>query len=580
MFIKRNLKLATVLWTAFGLVLAVCLGQTAVTFWQIYHVAQANRLAATNVDEVVDSVQQISLESTATANQVDDLAGRLEAQLDSGNDGMQLVLRHTEKTVNATKDIVARLEEILDSGDLDDESAGAIEDLLFDAEDAADLIRKESFPLVKASAKRMQENESAARATAHEVAELRTQMESFRDRSQNVSKRAQQVSGYSANSVRRAQNVKSVLVIAAGILIIVGFGIPILIVPRIGQAVRSTVVAMQGLANGNLSVRAKSTSFSEFQTIAESIDQAVGAMAKTVDAVRQGSDHLNASSDHLADTAKTLNDGANRAKEMSQNATGASCAMASRITQASQSLDQVSKDSVAVSSSAERLISEIQEVASGVQKAADIADSATTLVAQGSHQFAELGVAAQEIADVIKVIQDIASSTNLLALNATIEAARAGDSGKGFAVVASEVKALAGQTANATDKIRERIESIQSASQSAISLVQQIDQAIGEVRGESVAISQRVAQQTDLTDQIAKQILRTAKETELVAATVLQTASTSKQICESISEVDRANVITAASAQSTSQSGEQLRLLARDLHTSLQIFAKQDALSS
>ena len=44
--------------------------------------------------------------------------------------------------------------------------------------------------------------------------------------------------------------------------------------------------------------------------------------------------------------------------------------------------------------------------------------------------------------------------TNLLALNATIEAARAGDAGKGFAVVASEVKALASQTAKATEEIR------------------------------------------------------------------------------------------------------------------------------
>ena len=61
--------------------------------------------------------------------------------------------------------------------------------------------------------------------------------------------------------------------------------------------------------------------------------------------------------------------------------------------------------------------------------------------------------ALNEVRRVAQTIRAIAGQTNLLALNATIEAARAGEAGRGFAVVASEVKALAGQTAQATKQI-------------------------------------------------------------------------------------------------------------------------------
>ena len=76
-----------------------------------------------------------------------------------------------------------------------------------------------------------------------------------------------------------------------------------------------------------------------------------------------------------------------------------------------------------------------------------------------------LARAAQQIDEVVGFIRTIAGQTNLLALNATIEAARAGEAGRGFAVVASEVKALATQTAKATEDISAQIAEVQSGDQ-------------------------------------------------------------------------------------------------------------------
>ena len=93
-------------------------------------------------------------------------------------------------------------------------------------------------------------------------------------------------------------------------------------------------------------------------------------------------------------------------------------------------------------------------------------------------QVSELSKAADRIGDVVELINTIAGQTNLLALNATIEAARAGDAGRGFAVVASEVKALAEQTAKATDEISQQVADIQCATRESVQAIQTIGNTI------------------------------------------------------------------------------------------------------
>lgn len=79
----------------------------------------------------------------------------------------------------------------------------------------------------------------------------------------------------------------------------------------------------------------------------------------------------------------------------------------------------------------------------------------------------------KDISSIVDTITEIASQTNLLALNASIEAARAGESGKGFTVVAEEVKKLAEQTSQFTNEIRDKVNSIQGRSNSAVLSMQE-----------------------------------------------------------------------------------------------------------
>ena len=116
-----------------------------------------------------------------------------------------------------------------------------------------------------------------------------------------------------------------------------------------------------------------------------------------------------------------------------------------------------------VASAADELSASVSEVGRQVQESSQIARDAVAQAAKTDQRINELFQVSQRIGDVVKVITAIAAQTNLLALNATIEAARAGASGKGFAVVAQEVKALAAQTAKATDDIGAQIAGMQAA---------------------------------------------------------------------------------------------------------------------
>jgi methyl-accepting chemotaxis protein len=149
------------------------------------------------------------------------------------------------------------------------------------------------------------------------------------------------------------------------------------------------------------------------------------------------------------------------------------------------------------------LIRAIEEVSDEVQSSADIATRAAAQAADAVVMSETLSAHARSIESILAMIRNVAGQTNLLALNATIEAARAGDAGRGFAVVAHEVKALAGQTAKATEEIGQNVGLIQSSTRNAVEAVREIGTAVREINDITSAIAGAVGQQDAATREIS-----------------------------------------------------------------------------
>lgn len=201
------------------------------------------------------------------------------------------------------------------------------------------------------------------------------------------------------------------------------------------------------------------------------------------------------------------------------------------------STEDASSSADMVASSGAELSASIDEIARQKRQSADVTQSAVASALEVEAQVSGLCDTAEEIGQVLTLIETIATQTNLLALNATIEAARAGEAGRGFTVVANEVKALAGQTASATQQIGSRIAQVQASSRSAATAVRGIVNVIGTLDTLSATEAGAIEQQQGATAEIARNVDLVSEGTRTIARTlsgVASMAQNTRQLSETV----------------------------------------------
>ena len=313
---------------------------------------------------------------------------------------------------------------------------------------------------------------------------------------------------------------------------------------EIGEMARSLEVFRTGeMERRRLAEREHTTQAAQRER-ASAIDRIIGEFRAAVTTiVRTVADNVS----RMEATARALSTIAHQADEQAHAVSNSSKATSSKVRTVATATDELGASIRAINEQA----GQAHDV---VRRATDITRSADRLVGR-------LSDGADRIGSVVKVIRNIAEQTNLLALNATIEAARAGGAGRGFAVVAAEVKALASQTAAATEDIANQVEAIQSSTIQAVGAIRSISEVMDDIGRFTEAIVGAVEQQNN--------------STQMIASNVQQVAAGAKELSGNMVVVTSAIDETNRSASAVLEASDALSAQADTLENTVEAFLMQ-----
>jgi len=172
-----------------------------------------------------------------------------------------------------------------------------------------------------------------------------------------------------------------------------------------------------------------------------------------------------------------------------------------------------------------------------------------------------------EIGQITAMISSIAQQTNLLSLNASIEAARAGEAGKGFSVVASEISSLAEQSKNATKKIENLINQVQSEIKNTASITNENNGSVNEGIG-------IIKSAGEIFDKIYSSVNEISSYSNTVSENVQNTYNNSQDVVLSISNIKQASEEISKSSMGLAAASEQQNATLGDINSIVENFIK------
>ncbi|KPW99114.1 Methyl-accepting chemotaxis protein [Pseudomonas syringae pv. coryli] len=357
-----------------------------------------------------------------------------------------------------------------------------------------------------------------------------------------------------AEAADRLQST-SVFMLTAGIVIafVVAIMLGILITRMITGPLRSAIEVAQRIASGDLTQSVSSTRGDEAGHLLNAIGTMQGNLKRTIQEISSASDQLASAAEELGAVTEESTRGLTRQNDEIQQAATAVNEMTAAVEEVARNAVSTSEESKSLATDAAKGRGQVDNTVKGIgTMVSEITESTGSVTTLAGH--------VRDISKVLEVIRSIAEQTNLLALNAAIEAARAGEQGRGFAVVADEVRALAHRTQASTVEIEGMIGTVQSGADGAVA-------AMSKSLATATSTQELAQRAGSALEKITSGVGMINERNMVIASASEEQAQVAREVDRNLVNIQELSAQSAAGANQTSASSQELSRLATSFNT-------------
>jgi methyl-accepting chemotaxis protein len=303
----------------------------------------------------------------------------------------------------------------------------------------------------------------------------------------------------------------------------------------------------------------------------------MGELGHLATTFRRMTDHLSSLIHRVHDISLGLTSAAEQVMLTHRQHLSHSNEQAAAVANSSVAVEELASSSAHIADNAQQVVSMANETRANTQQGVEamtesfqhlqhMADASEVAI----NKVRILSSLAQEIGVVMNLIEDIAAQTKMIAFNASIEASASGEAGRRFSVVAGEVRHLAGDVAQSTEEIRDKVERIQTTTNELIIASEQEGKVI-----ESGKASSEFT--IDLLDRIHQSAEQTALAIQQISLSTQQQQRATEQLLADLHPLTQGARAIAAGSEGTVAVMEDLVAMAQGLNQAIERFRLPDA---